>query len=269
MFGAIAGDMIDPAGIRFRPALEDVEALNRKAVQGVYDVTKMSVSAYAFAADTYVMLGSGHALGYGCGPLLVARQHQDMKSIAKLRIAIPGRHTTANLLMGTFFPEAGHKTEMLFSDIEDAVLSGAFDAGVLIHESRFTYADRGLHKLADLGRLWEERTGMPVPLGCIAAKRSLGPELIRRIDNALHDSIRYAMDHPDDLMPYVREHAAELDDTVIRQHIGLYVNDHSLALDTGARRAITGLLAHGHAQGLLPDATPFIEIPDRTIKTTR
>jgi 1,4-dihydroxy-6-naphthoate synthase len=199
--------------------------------------------------DRYALLRSGSALGRGVGPLLVATEALRPETWASLRVAIPGLYTTANFLLGWAFPQIVHKTPMLFSDIEGAVLSGQVDAGLLIHENRFTYAARGLHKLADLGEVWETRSGLPIPLGGIVARRSLGSPLIKRVDALLRASVEYAFAHPDASRVYVQEHAQEMEASVQQAHINLYVNSYTLDLGADGEAAVRELLrVHGAAE---------------------
>lgn len=251
MFGALVNGLIDTDGLSFEPVIEDVESLNRRAVRGELDVTKLSAAAYAFAEHQYVLLDSGSALGKDCGPLVVSKKEVP-GDLAGVRLAIPGRYTTANLLATMFFPAATDRTEMVFSRIEDAVASGEFEAGVVIHESRFTYAGKGLHAVADLGRLWEERTGQYVPLGFIAARRAPHWKQAAALSALVARSIRHAMDDPASVMPFVRKHADTMDEDVMRQHIALYVNEFSLALTDRAKDAVRLLLDAGSSRGLLP-----------------
>ncbi|MDX1382813.1 MAG: 1,4-dihydroxy-6-naphthoate synthase [Thermoanaerobaculia bacterium] len=223
----------------FEVTLDDVEALNR----GVVEVTKISVAGFGHIRDRYAMLRAGGAAGFGVGPLLVAARDRPPGG----RVAIPGARTTAALLLrllGDF-----RTVEMRFDLIEDAVLRGEVDCGVLIHEGRFTYADKGLVKLADLGEVWEREMQAPIPLGAIAIQRSLGPEVARRIDAQIRASVEHAMAHPEESAAFVREHAQEMDPAVMQSHIDLYVNDYTLDLDEGA---VVKLLDFGVAQGLFP-----------------
>jgi 1,4-dihydroxy-6-naphthoate synthase len=252
MLGALVSGLIDTEGLAFEPVIEDVESLNRRALGGELDVSKLSFCAYAFASQHYAVLPAGAALGRSCGPLIVAREKTDTGLLPRLRLAIPGKYTTANLLTGLFFPAAKNKTEMVFSEIEDAVASGRADAGVIIHESRFTFEKKGLVAIADLGALWEERMHPLLPLGCLAVRRPLPRDVRARIAALIAQSVRYAMKDPASVMPFVRAHAAETEEAVMKQHIALYVNEYSIALDEPAREAISLLLKEGHRSGLLP-----------------
>jgi 1,4-dihydroxy-6-naphthoate synthase len=254
MFAALANGWIDTGDIKFEIILADIEELNRMAVQGVADISKMSFPAFANAGNHYVLLQSGSALGTGCGPLLISREKYREADISKLTIAIPGKMTTANLLLSIFFPEAKNKTEMVFSDIEDAILTGKCDAGVIIHENRFTYRQKNLLLLSDLGKKWEETMQMPLPLGCIAGKKVHEKETLLKTEKLIRQSIEYAYTHPENAMPYVRRHAQEMDEQVMKQHIELYVNRHSIDLGAEGKQAVIALLNKGHEAGLLPSA---------------
>jgi 1,4-dihydroxy-6-naphthoate synthase len=256
IFDAMVHGRIDMEGLEITERLADVEALNKAAFAGEADITKLSFHAYAHCVDGYVLLDAGSALGRGCGPLLISRRELSPADISRgeLRIAIPGTYTTANLLMGLAFPAAQHKTEVLFSEIEAAVGRGDFDAGLIIHESRFTYQQRGLRKIIDLGEFWEQQTGAPIPLGGIVIRRSLPPDVQQRVNRVLRRSVEYAFAHPDASRPYVRAHAQEMSDDVMRQHIELYVNEYSVDLGVDGRRAVELLFERGRATGTVPEA---------------
>ena len=241
---AIVHRRIDLEGLEFDVRLDDVETLNRAAFAGQLDVTKLSYHAFAFCADWFVALNAGSALGRNCGPLLISKRQIDPEEVSGggLAIAIPGKYTTANFLLGFAFPAAANRSEMVFSDIEGAVLSGAVDAGVIIHENRFTYAAKGLRKIIDLGEHWEQQTGFPIPLGGIVASRALPPEVIARVDRIFRRSVEFAFANPDASLPFVREHAQEMSEQVMRQHIDLYVNEYSVDLGPDGRRAVNLLL---------------------------
>ena len=243
---AIVHRRIDLEGLEFDVRLDDVETLNRAAFAGQLDVTKLSYHAFAFCADRFLALNAGSALGRHCGPLLIARRAIDPEEVAagRLSIAIPGNYTTANFLLGFAFPGAVNRAEMVFSDIEGAVQSGAVDAGVIIHENRFTYEAKGLLKIIDLGEHWEQRTGFPIPLGGIVASRALPAEVIAQVDRVFRRSVEFAFANPDASLPFVREHAQEMSEEVMFQHIRLYVNVYSIDLGIDGKRAITLLLQH-------------------------
>ncbi len=223
--------------------LADVEVLNASAERGACDVTKISVAAYPRIRERYALLHAGGAAGFGVGPLIVARQDQPIGG----RIAIPGARTTAArllTLLGAFETVA-----MPFDEIEAAVLRGDVDAGVLIHEGRFTYASRGLVCLADLGEVWERRMQCPLPLGAIAIRRSLGADVARRVDDEIRRSLRAAWKHPESVAAFVRAHAQEMAPDVIQQHIDLYVNAYTLSLDKPAVERLLALCETAGAAG--------------------
>ena len=225
------------------PALHDIEELNALARDGRYELTKLSIGALAGVRDRYTLLRSGGALGHGCGPLVVAREQASLGDAALGRIAIPGRDTTAYLLLRLAAPALAEVVELRYDEILDAVASGAVDAGLIIHESRFTYAAHGLVEVADLGVWWEGETGMPVPLAGICARTDLDGELRAGAEDALRRSVEHAFAHPDDSLEYVRAHSQELSDEVCRQHIELYVNEFTRDLGDDGMAAIDALLA--------------------------
>jgi 1,4-dihydroxy-6-naphthoate synthase len=245
IFDAMVHGRVDTEGLTFKVTMADVEELNRLAFANELHVTKLSFHAYAHVFERYILLNSGSALGSNCGPLLIAKKKLAMNEVNGLRIAIPGRFTTANFLMGFAFPDATEKVEMLFSDIEGAVARGDVDAGVIIHENRFTYAERGFVKLMDLGEHWEQTTGHPIPLGGIAVHRRIDPATRLKLDRVLRRSIEHAMAHPEDSLGFTREHAQEMDPEVMRSHIALYVNDYSLDLGEIGRAAVQRMYAEG------------------------
>jgi 1,4-dihydroxy-6-naphthoate synthase len=269
--GLISGDVeVAVAGERvgFRAAMADIEALNLRALDPSWSlsVSKLSASAVAHLCDRYAVLSAGAALGRGCGPLVVGRRADAFEGLAALAgrtIAIPGEYTTAHLLLRTFFAEAapGRSLElrvMRFEQIMPAVADGRVDAGLIIHESRFTYPSHGLVEVADLGSAWEQSTGLPLPLGMICARRDLDPRLVDAIEDGLRRSVALAFAEPERSRGYIREHAQELDDEVCRQHIALYVNEFSLDLGDEGRAAIDELLRRGRASGFLPSGRePF------------
>ncbi|EKD35878.1 MAG: hypothetical protein ACD_75C01739G0002 [uncultured bacterium] len=242
------------------PLLEDVEQLNMWALAGRLDVTKLSFHALGHVLDEYCVLSAGSALGRGCGPLLVTGADRPAQSLSGKRIAIPGKLTTAALLLQMFLGKRCELVEMRFDRIIDAICNREVDAGVIIHESRFTYRERGLVCLQDLGLWWEQSVGLPIPLGCIAARRSLGVATIRAIDRAIRDSVDYAFLHPDRCLPYIRSKSQEMDEAVVRSHIGLYVNDFSRDLGEEGRAAIAAFLEKGRSAGVLPASTRDISV---------
>lgn len=254
MFDAIVHERIDLEGLKFSIVMEDVEALNRRAFARAIDITKLSYHALAHCVDAFALLDAGSALGRGCGPLLISARTITSDEVAGggVRIAIPGNYTTANLLLALAFPSARQKSELLFSEIENAVLDGRFDAGLIIHENRFTYAAKGLKKVVDLGEFWESSTGAAIPLGGIVVDRSLPADVQQRMNQVMRRSVEYAFAHPAVSLPFVREHAQEMRDDVMRQHIELYVNDYSVDLGADGRRAVQVLFERATALGLTP-----------------
>lgn len=256
IFYALTHGKVDLPGIELAPpVLEDVETLNGWALEHRLDVTKVSFHALGHVLDEYCVLSAGSALGRGCGPLLVARHPLDLSSPGRYKIAIPGRLTTAALLFRLFLPKCTELVEMRFDAIMTAVQQGEVDAGIIIHEGRFTYPQMGLVCLQDLGQWWEQATGHPIPLGCIAARRSLGRERIAALDQAIRASIDWAFAHPEQCLSYIREHAQELGDRVVQDHIGLYVNDFSRELGAEGRAAIAAFLERGRSVGILPHSS--------------
>ncbi|MBA3828199.1 MAG: 1,4-dihydroxy-6-naphthoate synthase [Taibaiella sp.] len=251
IFDAMVNSKIDTNGIQFDYILEDVETLNNLATEGKLDITKLSYSTFLNLTDKYALLHAGSALGKGVGPLLIAKTNIDPDNIADLRIAIPGVKTTANLLLSLAYPAARNKTEIVFSDIEQAVLSGEYDAGLIIHESRFTYAQKGLVKLIDLGDWWEAAAHAAIPLGGIVMKRSLGYDLCKTVDNIIKESLKYSWATYPELSPFVQEHAQEMEQDVMRKHIDLYVNEYTTDLGETGRNAINTLFERATAAGLI------------------
>jgi len=254
MFDAIVNRRIDLEGLEFSVRMADVEALNQAAFAGQIDVTKLSYHAFAYCTGSYLLLDAGSALGRNCGPLLISRRPIAPAEVdaGALRIAIPGKYTTANFLLGLAFPNARNKTELLFSEIEAAVASGEYDAGLIIHENRFTYADKGLRKIVDLGEFWETETGAPIPLGGIVAKRSLPREVQDAVNRVLRRSVEYAFAHRGASLPFVRAHAQEMSEEVMYKHIDLYVNEYSIDLGPEGRRAVELLFERAAATGVIP-----------------
>lgn len=252
MFYPLVHGLVDTGGINFEERLEDVETLNRLAMEGTLDVTKVSYAAFGHIRDKYALLRAGSALGRGCGPLLVAREDFSPSDLRGKTIAIPGSYTTAHLLLRLFEPTLDNFLEMPFNEIMDAVMTGRADAGVIIHESRFTYRNMGLHKLVDLGEWWEGETGLPIPLGGIVARRSLGLETVSAIEKALSAGVDYARANPGAAVSYIRAHAQEMSEDVCASHIGLYVNDFSSELGEEGERAILELLSRAEKAGIIP-----------------
>lgn len=237
MFDALVHAKVDTEGLDFEVVMEDVEALNQRALQKDLDVSKLSYHAFLHCVKDYVLLNSGSALGRNCGPLLI-QQKESAGLTVDSKIAIPGKNTTANLLLNIAFPHLQNKSEMLFSDIEQAVIDGEVDAGLIIHENRFTYQEKGLEKIRDLGEFWEAETGLPIPLGGIVVKRDLPLAIQQKVQRVLKRSVQYAFDHPKSAKEYIRCYAQEMDEQVMYEHIKLYVNDFSLDLGAEGKQAV-------------------------------
>ncbi len=261
IFYPLAHGLIAAPGIGFRERLEDVETLNRLALQGALDITKISYHLLGFIRDDYCLLRAGGALGRGCGPLVVARGVDDMAGLKGKRIAVPGRYTTAYLLLRLFDPELDNIVFLPFHEIMGAIVSGEVDAGVIIHESRFTFPEYGLMRLLDLGDWWEHETGHPIPLGGIVAKRSLGGETIALLGRLLRASVEYAFAHPHEANAYIRAHSQEMSNEVCAAHINLYVNSFSLDLGSEGEAAVTDLLDRAEAAGLVPRSGKGLFLP--------
>jgi 1,4-dihydroxy-6-naphthoate synthase len=266
IFDALIHHKIDTEGLRFEVYLGDVEDLNNKAFNSELDITKVSYHAYGHLTDHYVLLDAGSALGKGCGPLLVQKckaknlkdgptNPNEKQNLSTLKVAIPGKYTTANFLLNIAHPEATQKVEMLFSDIENAVMNGDVDAGLIIHENRFTYQDKGLEKITDLGEFWENTTGALIPLGGIIMKRDIPKETILTFNKLLRKSIEYAFKNPTSPLNYMKEHAQEMDEKVMLQHVKLYVNKYSIDLGTEGKTAISKLFNLAQEKGIIPQLT--------------
>jgi len=241
IFDALVNNKIDTEGLDFDVVLEDVQTLNEWAKEGNLDVTKLSFPALFCNADKYSILSSGAALGKGVGPLLIAKSLVNVPDMEHAVIAIPGENTTAAFLLNYAFPNVKNKKSFLFSSIENAVLKGEADLGVIIHENRFTFQQKGLVKVLDLGEYWEQRTGAPIPLGCIAVKRSIDTSTQTKVDELIRRSLVYAFQHYPQISDYVKRHAQAMDEAVMRQHIELYVNDFSADLGEEGRKAVMEL----------------------------
>jgi len=242
IFDALVNNKIPTPGIEWEPMLEDVETLNQWASAGKLDITKISYAALPQALENYVVLNSGSALGMGVGPLLISKFPYSTTAVDSLRIAIPGEHTTANLLFSMAFPDAQNKKFMLFSEIEDAILNREVDAGVIIHENRFTYKAKGLRLLMDLGNYWEKETHSPLPLGGIVIRRSFSYPMQQRVNQLIRQSIELAFEEYPALSDYIRDHSQAMDENVMRKHIELYVNDYSLDLGENGEKAVWKLI---------------------------
>jgi len=256
IFDAMVNGKIDTFGIGFDYVMEDVETLNQWAEQGKLDITKLSYNTFIHTVNQYALLHSGSALGEGVGPLLVSKQPLDLANIETFRIAIPGIKTTANLLLTLAFPKAKNKTELVFNEIEGAVLDGRFDAGLIIHEGRFTYQQKGLNKLIDLGDWWEQTTHAAIPLGGIVIRRCLPVTICAAVDLIIKRSLAYSWQQYPELSPFITSNAQEMEEDVMRKHIQLYVNDYTADLGVKGRNAISTLFKKAQQSGLLKTEMP-------------
>jgi len=240
IFDALVNHKIDTEGIEGNAVLEDVETLNRWALAGKLDITKLSFPAFFQSLNDYILLDSGSALGKGVGPLLITKNKNQLteSEVNHATVALPGKNTTANLLFSFAYPQAVKKQFVIFSGIEDAVLSSKTDLGVIIHENRFTYQQKGLNKVIDLGEYWETKMNAPIPLGGIAIKRTIEPAQAKTINKLIRKSLDYAFAHYPFITDYVKEHSQEMSEDVMRKHIELYVNNYSLELGNDGRKAI-------------------------------
>ncbi|MDE3145105.1 MAG: 1,4-dihydroxy-6-naphthoate synthase [Bacteroidota bacterium] len=264
IFDALVNHKIDAGGLSFDVQLEDVQTLNEWALQGKLDFSKISYGVLPLVLNEYIVLNSGGALGKGVGPLLISKTVDDGRWTANNKtIAIPGENTTAHLLFSLAYPNAKNKIFKVFNEIEDAVLNEEVNAGVIIHENRFTYHLKGLHKIVDLGEYWEEKLKVPIPLGGIVAKKNLDKNLILQVDQLIKQSVEYAYQHHHkELAGYVQQHAQEMSEDVMRQHINLYVNNYSIGLNDDGKKAVLKLLEvyqQQHPEIKLSDINTFIE----------
>lgn len=256
IFDALVNQKIDTGAFRFEYILEDVETLNQWAEQGKLEVTKLSYNAFLKLTDKYSLLDSGSALGRGVGPLLISKHPlPDTDKLETIinesRIAIPGINTTANLLFSLAFPNAKKKTEIVFSDIENKVLNNEFDLGLIIHESRFTYQEKGLQKWMDMGDWWERTTGTAIPLGGIVVRKDLPYEQLKQIERLIYESLMYSRQQYPNLSEFITSHAQEMSEDVMRHHIELYVNEYSESLGTTGRNAVKMLFQKAYENGMV------------------
>lgn len=254
IFDAIVNKRIDLEGLEFDVRLGDVETLNKGAFAGEIDITKLSYHAFAYCVEKYVLLDAGSALGRNCGPLLISKteiKKQELED-GEISVAIPGKFTTANFLLGLAYPEITDKTEVVFSEIENAVLNDEFDAGLIIHENRFTYEAKGLKKIIDLGEYWESTTKSPIPLGGIVIKRALPDDVKAKVNRVLRKSVEFAFANREASLPYVRAHAQEMSEEVMYKHIDLYVNEFSIDLGKVGRKAVLTLFKKAKENGVIP-----------------
>lgn len=257
IFDALIHHKIDTEGLEFEVFFDDVETLNQKALKGVLDISKLSFHAFAHVAEHYALLDSGSALGFGVGPLLICKDERflDPENLKKLNptIAIPGVLTTANFLLGIAYPNLQNKVLKVFSDIENSLLTGEIDLGLIIHENRFTYAEKGLKKIVDLGGFWEDLTGCAIPLGGIVINRNIDLEVQHKVNRVLRRSVEFAFANPKSGLDFIRAHAQEMEEAVMYKHIELYVNQYSLDLGAEGRKAIDSLFKMATEKGLIPE----------------
>ncbi|MFI5156375.1 MAG: 1,4-dihydroxy-6-naphthoate synthase [Chitinophagales bacterium] len=242
IFDALVNKKIDPEGLEFDLFLEDVQTLNQWALEKKLDVSKISYGVYPLVSENFNLLDSGGALGKGVGPLLIGKGPMAASGLDQLTVAIPGKNTTANVLFSMAFPSAAKKKFIVFSEIENAVLLGKVDCGVIIHENRFTYQQRGLTKWVDLGNYWEEKTGLPIPLGGIVVRKNINPDVKEKLNRLIRKSIEFAFVHHPELSSFVKENSQEMEESVMRQHIDLYVNNYSISLGEEGKKAIQQFL---------------------------
>jgi 1,4-dihydroxy-6-naphthoate synthase len=268
IFDALIHHKIDTEGLDFEVFYDDVETLNQKAFRGELDITKLSYHAFAYAADKYVLLDAGSALGFGVGPMLICKGNaEELKARLEagdksLKVGIPGKYTTANFLLGLAYPDATNKQELVFSDIENAVLDGRVDVGLIIHENRFTYQDKGLHKIIDLGDFWEKRTGCAIPLGGIVANRNLPFDVQHKINQVIKRSVEFAFANPKSGLEYIRSHAQEMSEEVMYKHIELYVNKFSVDLGEEGKKAVKLLFDTALEKGIIPQISEGLFLND-------
>ncbi|WP_316796034.1 1,4-dihydroxy-6-naphthoate synthase [Pedobacter agri] len=258
IFDALIHHKIDTEGLSFEVSYDDVETLNQKALRGELDITKLSFHAFAYVAHQYALLDAGSALGFGVGPLLITKNHFDENDSklqtpnSDLKIGIPGKYTTANFLLGIAYPHLQNKQEMVFSEIESALLEDKIDLGLIIHENRFTYQDKGLNKIVDLGDYWEKLTGCAIPLGGIVINRNLDREVQLKVNRLIRQSVEFAFAHPKSGIDFIREHAQAMDESVMYKHIELYVNKYSINLGNEGRKAVDTLFTLAAEKGIIP-----------------
>ena len=259
IFDALIHNKIDTEGLEFEVTYDDVETLNQKALKAQLDITKLSFHAFAYVANQYALLDAGSALGFGVGPLLISHKYtpEALDELLKsgksdLKIGIPGKYTTANFLLGIAYPQLKNKQEMVFSEIESALLEDKIDLGLIIHENRFTYQDKGLTKIVDLGDYWEKLTGCAIPLGGIVINRNLDREVQLKVNRLIRQSVEFAFAHPKSGIDFIREHAQAMDEAVMYKHIELYVNKYSINLGDEGRKAVDTLFTLAQERNLIP-----------------
>jgi len=252
IFDALVHKKIDTEGLEFDFVMMDVEELNRMVLHESPDMIKISYQTYLYVITSYALLDAGSSFGFGNGPVLVAKTDIPFNLVRNYKVALPGEHTTAHLLFRIAFPASNRKYFMIFSKIEESILKGETEAGVIIHEGRFTYERKGLKKIMDLGEFWQSLTGTPVPLGCIVAKKSLGQEITDKLNRIMRRSVEYAMANTEDVMPFVRQNAKEMERDIMMKHIGFYVNDLTIDLGKTGRKAIAELMNYSSTNKIIP-----------------
>ena len=253
MFYALAHDKIDTGDLMFRHELQDIETLNRRALKGELDVSAVSIHAYAFLLETYALLPSGCSMGDRYGPMVIARKPMTVRDLSKVRIAVPGTMTTAFLTLRLLLPQGFAYEIIPFDEIIPAVASGKFDAGLIIHEGQLTFQNQGLYLIVDMGIWWQERTGLPLPLGGNVVRRDLGIETIRTISRLIKESIRYSLNHRQDALTYALKYARDMDRDLADRFVGMYVNDWTLDYGARGRAAVAKLLDEAHRAGVIPE----------------
>jgi 1,4-dihydroxy-6-naphthoate synthase len=252
MFYALAHNKIDTGDLIFRHELQDIETLNRRALKGELEVSAVSIHAYAFLLDKYALLPSGCSMGDKYGPMVVARKPMTVGDLQSIKIAVPGTMTTAFLTLRLLVPQGFTYEVMSFDEIIPAVASGKFDAGLIIHEGQLTFQNQGLHLIVDLGVWWQEKTGLPLPLGGNVVRRNLGMETIRNISRLIKESIRYSLEHRQDALTYALNYARDMDRDLADRFVGMYVNDWTLDYGPHGRAAVARLLEEAHKAGVIP-----------------
>ena len=254
IFDALIHHKIDTEGLTFEVCFDDVETLNQKAFKAELDITKLSYHAFAHVIDKYVLLSAGSALGFGVGPLLISKQKNIDIADTNLKVGIPGKYTTANFLLSLAYPHLKNKVEIVFSEIEQKLLNDEIDLGLIIHENRFTYLEKGLHKVMDLGEYWEQETGGPIPLGGIMVKRSLPEDIKLKVQRILRKSVEFAFANPKSGLEFIKLHAHEMSEEIMYKHIDLYVNSYSIDLGVDGRKAVSLLFKKAGDLGLIEDS---------------
>lgn len=269
IFDALIHGKIDTEGLTFDVFFDDVETLNQKAMRGELDITKLSFHAFAYVVEKYALLNAGSALGFGVGPLLICKKENIDKinsnltsQVSNLKVGIPGKYTTANFLLGVAYPQLQDKVEMVFSEIENALLNEEIDLGLIIHENRFTYQDKGLHKVMDLGGYWEEKTNCAIPLGGIVVNRNLPIEVQQKVNRLVKKSVEFAFENPKSGIEFIRQHAQEMDEAVMYKHIELYVNKYSINLGVEGKKAIDTLFETAKKNKIIPASSVNLYVAD-------